>query len=113
MLNLLLWAYALGCMDSLFAPVIYMCVQMMFQGIRELSTALSDPFGDDDVDFPVNEWMLAMYKRLYAMIDTPYDITKTNLTSVAPLKDPRSQGSTIDLNVDTREAVRRRPRRQH
>merc|ERR1712151_1180921 len=38
-LNLFLWAYSLGCQDSLFAPIIYMFVQMMFQGLRELSTA--------------------------------------------------------------------------
>ena len=50
LLNLFLWAYSLGCQESFFAPFIYMFVQMMFQGIRELSTALSNPFGDDEVD---------------------------------------------------------------
>merc|ERR1719191_693601 len=61
MLNLVLWAYSLGCQDSFFAPFIYMFVQMMFQGIRELSTALSNPFGEDEVDFPVTDWMLNVY----------------------------------------------------
>merc|ERR1719398_122565 len=56
-LNLFLWGYSLGCEDSYFAPLIFMFVRVMFQGIRELSTALSDPFGKDEVDFPVNDWM--------------------------------------------------------
>merc|ERR1719160_2427760 len=65
LLNLALWGYALACQDSLFAPAIFMFVQLMFQGIRELSSALSDPFGDDEVDFPINEWMVQLYSHMY------------------------------------------------
>ena len=54
-LNLMLWAYALGIEDSYFAPVIFMFVQLMSQGIRELCAGPSDPYGDDEVDFPLNE----------------------------------------------------------
>lgn len=91
MLNLVLWAYSLGCQDSLFAPVIYCFVQMMFQGIRELSTALSDPFGDDEVDFPVNAWMLGVYARMYGVLEDPYDISKLDLNRVTPLLDPEER----------------------
>merc|ERR1719230_2433607 len=103
MLNLVLWAYALGCQDSYFAPIIYMFVQMMFQGIRELSTALSDPFGDDEVDFPVNEWMHAMYTRMYGILEDPFDIRRANLVDVPPLKDPTYSRTQIRMYVD-REA---------
>ena len=54
-LNLMLWAYALGIEDSYFAPAIFMFVQLMFQGVRELCAGSSDPYGDDEVDFPLNE----------------------------------------------------------
>ena len=54
-LNLMLWAYALGIEDSSFAPAIFMSVQLMSQGIRELCAGPSDPYGDDEVDFPLNE----------------------------------------------------------
>ena len=32
-----------------------MFVQLMSQGIRELCAGPSDPYGDDEVDFPLNE----------------------------------------------------------
>lgn len=67
-LNLTFWAYSLGCEDSLFAPIIYLFVQMMFQGLRELSGALSDPFGEDEVDFPVNDWLRPMYVHVYSLL---------------------------------------------
>merc|ERR1719305_1239636 len=102
MLNLLLWAYALGCQDSYFAPIIYMFVQLMFQGIRELSTALSDPFGDDEVDFPITQWMIAVYARLYGVLEDPFDITKIDLSRVQPFVDPELAKKTkmIDVYVD-------------
>ncbi len=54
-LNLMLWAYALGIEDSYFAPAIFRFVQLMSQGIRELCAGPSHPYGDDEVDFPLNE----------------------------------------------------------
>merc|ERR1711874_945857 len=99
-LNLVLWAYSLGCQDSYFAPVIYAFVQMMFQGIRELSTALSDPFGDDEVDFPVNDWMMTLYAHVYGILEDPYDITKIDLNKVKPVLDPKSALHQIHMYVD-------------
>merc|ERR1712216_643985 len=102
MLNLLLWAYALGCQDSYFAPVIYMFVQMMFQGIRELSTALSDPFGDDEVDFPVTEWMICVYARMYGVLEDSFDVTTYDLSKVQRFIDPETVKDTqmIDVYID-------------
>jgi len=102
-LNLVLWAYSLGCQESWWAPVIYMFVQMMFQGIRELSTALSDPFGDDEVDFPVTEWMIAVYARMYGILEDPFDITKTDLSkSGRRMVDPErvKDNTMIDVYID-------------
>merc|ERR1719473_2507325 len=73
MLNLGLWAYSLALQESLFAPCIYFFVQMMFQGLRELSVALSDPFGDDATDFPMNDWMTGLYLRLYFIIEDDFE----------------------------------------
>lgn len=102
MLNLLLWAYSLGCQDSYFAPFIYMFVQMMFQGIRELSTALSNPFGDDEVDFPITDWMMTVYSRMYGLLHNPMDVTKIDLDKVGPLIVPElvKENKMIDVYVD-------------
>merc|ERR1719198_2702124 len=72
-LNLVLWAYSLACQDSFFAPFIYVFVQMMFQGIRELSTSLSDPWGSDDVDFQVNDWLMTLYLRVHSIMEDDFE----------------------------------------
>lgn len=99
-LNLVLWAYSLGCQDSYFAPVIYMFVQMMFQGVRELSTALSDPFGTDEVDFDVDMWMRSLYRRIFAIVEDPFEIADLSVDGDKPLKDPDSTSRKINLLVD-------------
>eukprot|EP00927_Polykrikos_kofoidii_P014969 TRINITY_DN16627_c0_g3_i1.p1 TRINITY_DN16627_c0_g3~~TRINITY_DN16627_c0_g3_i1.p1 ORF type:complete len:417 (+),score=95.03 TRINITY_DN16627_c0_g3_i1:150-1253(+) len=103
-LNLMLWAYSLGCQDSWFAPVIFMFVQMMFQGIRELSTALSDPFGEDEVDFPLNDWMMGLYARVYGILEDPYDISQLDLDEVESLLDPSDAYHLISMHVDMETA---------
>jgi len=101
-LNLVLWAYSLGCQDSFFAPCIYMFVQMMFQGIRELSTALSNPYGEDEVDFPVTDWMLNVYARTYGLLYNSYDVKKLDLNTITPLLSPDlvRENNMIDMYVD-------------
>lgn len=111
-LNLVLWAYALGCQDSLFAPLIYMFVQMMFQGIRELSTALSNPFGDDEVDFPINDWMAQLYSRMFALLEDDFTIDQLQVPGDKPLKDPESTSRKINLLVDRDTATRIEARRR-
>lgn len=56
-MNLALWAYSMGCSDSIFAPVVFFFSSLIFVGMMELSSELSDPFGQDEVDFPVQEWL--------------------------------------------------------
>jgi len=107
MLNLLLWAYALGCQDSFFAPVIYAFVQVMFQGIRELSTALSDPFGDDEVDFPVSDWLNNVWAAVYGILQPHIDVEDLHLASVCPLLEPSKCRRHIDVFVD--QAATREP----
>merc|ERR1719198_105850 len=66
----------------------------MFQGIRELSAALSDPFGSDEVDFPVNAWLRNLYAFSWAILeDDDLDVTSlytslSKTTKEAPLKTP-------------------------
>mmetsp|Transcript_108269 Transcript_108269/g.248287 ORF Transcript_108269/g.248287 Transcript_108269/m.248287 type:complete len:259 (-) Transcript_108269:26-802(-) len=73
LINLTLWSYALGMQDSLFAPVVYTFIQLVFLCMRELSAALSDPFGDDDVDFPINEWLAETAKVAILMLEDNFD----------------------------------------
>lgn len=54
--NLLLWAYVMAITDSIFSVFVYFMAEMMLMGLMELASQLSDPFGDDDVDFDLDAW---------------------------------------------------------
>jgi len=55
--NFILWSYGMALYASWIASVIYCFSLLIFFGMKELSAALSDPFGDDEVDFPLNIWI--------------------------------------------------------
>lgn len=106
--NLSLWAYSLGCEDSYFAPIIYMFVQMMFQGLRELSGALSDPFGDDEVDFQLNDWVRPMYVRVYSVLgvdqNTDAHADEFDIQNVRYLPEPERCKNHINMYIDVEQA---------
>eukprot|EP00928_Gymnodinium_smaydae_P028707 TRINITY_DN21834_c0_g1_i1.p1 TRINITY_DN21834_c0_g1~~TRINITY_DN21834_c0_g1_i1.p1 ORF type:complete len:414 (-),score=57.74 TRINITY_DN21834_c0_g1_i1:109-1350(-) len=103
MLNLCLWAYALAIHESDFAPLIFFFVQLMFQGLRELSVALADPFGDDDTDFPLNEWMTTLYVRLYNLIEVTLPVTLDHHQDV-PLPPLKPGEEVVDVCMDLADA---------
>lgn len=41
----------------------------MFLGLLELSSALADPFGDDDIDFPVSNWLRSSIERAEVLLE--------------------------------------------
>jgi len=103
-LNLTLWSYSLALEDSYFASVIFLFVQLVFQGIRELSVALADPYGDDDADFPLDDWMTQLYVRVNSLVEDSFDpTTHSAYGHVAPLKPIRPGSQVIDLLVDLDE----------
>lgn len=55
--NLLLWAYGMGVTESVFAPVGFFFSELIFCGMMELAGQMSDPFGEDEVDFPIHLWL--------------------------------------------------------
>jgi len=55
--NLVVWAYGLGVNASIFSPFIYFFAELIFIGMMELASQLSNPFGQDEVDFPLSTWL--------------------------------------------------------
>merc|ERR1712224_1036615 len=100
MLNLFLWAYSLGCQDSWFAPVIYMFVQLMFQGLRELSTALSDPYGSDEVDFQINDWVVPLYTRMNAALGSYIEVDEVEIDGCSRMMYPQEACQYMDMYID-------------
>lgn len=55
--NLFLWAYGLAVTRSVYSPLVFFFAQLIFMGMMELASELANPYGDDEVDFPVNHWL--------------------------------------------------------
>lgn len=72
--NLMLWAYAMGISASLWAPVTFLFAEIIFMGMLELASQLADPFGQDDVDFPVTDWTLDYLKFTAFFIEQEFPL---------------------------------------
>jgi len=101
MLNLMLWAYSFALEESHFASVIFLFVAAIFMGIRELSVALADPYGDDAADFPLNEWMNQLYVRVLFFCEDTWDPNDMMLGILdEPLYVVKKGNSVVDLLMD-------------
>jgi predicted membrane chloride channel (bestrophin family) len=67
--NLVLWAYAMGVCNSAFAPMCYFFSTLIFTGMMELASELSDPFGDDLTDFPIGDWVEEMIGHVAVVLE--------------------------------------------
>jgi len=72
--NLMLWAYAMGISASLWAPVTFLFAEIIFMGMLELASQLADPFGEDEVDFPVREWTLDYLRFTSVFIEQQFPL---------------------------------------
>merc|ERR1719261_827039 len=84
LLNMSLWAYGMGVWPCYLASVIYISALIMFMGMRELAVALSDPFGDDAVDFPTRTWFEETLVYCNELLECDYEMT---LASVLQMED--------------------------
>jgi len=71
-INLILWAYGMGTTESYFAPVVFYFAALIFVGMMELASQLSNPFGDDEVDFPVDTWLTQFFSDQLALVQHQY-----------------------------------------
>ena len=68
-INFALYSYALLAFDSRLTPIVLFVVVLITVGMREVAVALSNPFGRDELDFPVNKWIAQL--RGVAMLVSP------------------------------------------
>eukprot|EP00928_Gymnodinium_smaydae_P066006 TRINITY_DN4906_c0_g1_i1.p1 TRINITY_DN4906_c0_g1~~TRINITY_DN4906_c0_g1_i1.p1 ORF type:complete len:373 (+),score=65.17 TRINITY_DN4906_c0_g1_i1:70-1119(+) len=106
MLNLSLWAYALALEDSYIGNVIFLALQVMFQGLRELSVNLADPYGDDAVDFPLDQWMSELYVRASSLVEDEWRAELRVPISMKPLPPLEAGVAVVDLMVDLKPGRR-------
>jgi predicted membrane chloride channel (bestrophin family) len=90
-MNCLVWAYYMGVTESWFAPPCYFCAVLIFMGMMDLASQLSNPFGCDQVDFPVNDWMAEFLQNMSALLDYEQDGTSDELAQeLKELMDAKS-----------------------
>mmetsp|Transcript_30858 Transcript_30858/g.81131 ORF Transcript_30858/g.81131 Transcript_30858/m.81131 type:complete len:375 (+) Transcript_30858:75-1199(+) len=70
--NILMWAYVMGSTASFLAAFSFLAFSSVFLGMMMLSNALSDPFGDDDVDFPLEMWLYQLAEFLIAVSEKQF-----------------------------------------
>merc|ERR1719198_1727855 len=91
----------MGLSESIFAPTVYLFAELIFIGMVELSSQLSDPFGQDEVDFPINDWLSLFIGSASVFIEQEYwgsrERWATALQSEQMLRPSKLQ---VDLFID-------------
>ena len=65
--------------NTTLTVMIYAVIVISFLGLREVAVALSDPFGDDDVDFDVEGMLAAAHKNSVALLQDERPAAGTDL----------------------------------
>mmetsp|Transcript_42629 Transcript_42629/g.132632 ORF Transcript_42629/g.132632 Transcript_42629/m.132632 type:complete len:361 (+) Transcript_42629:96-1178(+) len=88
LVNLVCWAYGMAMTRSIFAPLVYWVCLLIFMGVMELASQLADPFGDDEVDFPVAEWLDEFVESVAVLMEfrTPESFIKDTVGAEQPLE---------------------------
>lgn len=105
-LNLALWAYAMGVTDSIFAPFGFFFAELIFCGMMELASQLSDPYGDDEVDFPLKTWLEHALWDCMVLLEYEYTIGKDGWTAITH-GEPAFDTSFRKLQLDQLEDSKR------
>jgi predicted membrane chloride channel (bestrophin family) len=58
--NYTLMAFSFTQIEPRLSSIFMFIALIIFTGLREMSAALSNPFGEDDVDFPIKQYMSAV-----------------------------------------------------
>merc|ERR1740121_103016 len=69
LVNLFFLGYAYAMSGLLIGPVIFLVIEIAFMGMMVLSTELADPFGDDEVDFPINAWLTSFCNASISVLE--------------------------------------------
>ena len=75
---------------------IYVVICVMFLGLKDVAVQMSDPFGDDDVDFDLEPMLSGAYKNAVALLR---DERAPDGGAIGELSNPitdRTQRFTID-----------------
>lgn len=101
--NVSFWAYAMAMTKSLLAPVCFFFAALIFIGMLELAKLFSDPFGDDEVDFPVHIWLQKFLENQSAFVEYNYHGSQNDFKAVLSMEGETSwKPSCVSKLIDDR-----------
>lgn len=59
--NIVLWAYILAISNSWVASLVFITCFPIFMAAENMAIQLQDPFGHDEVDFPIEYWLVSCW----------------------------------------------------
>merc|ERR1711879_953924 len=97
--------YALGVTTSVFGPIVYFFAELIFIGMMELANQISNPFGSDEVDFPVDDWLAEMMASAALLVECDYspviDAWIAAGSPEKPLKAPEIRRTRLHICGET------------
>merc|ERR1712217_825214 len=60
--------YQMASENTIFGPIVYFITSFFFFGMLELAKLLADPFGEDEVDFPILLWVSKFIENQQAFL---------------------------------------------
>ena len=95
-----MYSYALLSMGSFFTPVILFFVVLVTIGLREVAVALSNPFGRDDVDFPIDKWIAQLRGNALLVHSDNRIVKKPNRRAESAREDQEEEEEEEDEEGD-------------
>lgn len=101
-MNLILWGYAMAIVQSVFATLIYIMASIIFMGMMELANQLSDPFGEDEVDFPLDNWRDGLLECVEVLLTKTYPGCEKTWADALTVEESR-EGKHFLLSEEAKE----------
>eukprot|EP00928_Gymnodinium_smaydae_P066630 TRINITY_DN49602_c0_g1_i1.p1 TRINITY_DN49602_c0_g1~~TRINITY_DN49602_c0_g1_i1.p1 ORF type:complete len:657 (-),score=113.65 TRINITY_DN49602_c0_g1_i1:219-2012(-) len=91
-MNFVVLALAFATYKTFVSVILYAFALMIYMGLREVSVALADPFGQDHVDFPLDSFMEYAFNHSVSLLDgfshpSVYERVLTQLDFTRPFDD--------------------------
>lgn len=102
-INLAIWAYALGMSSSLLAPACYLFLSVIVLGVLDVSAQLWNPLDNSAVDFPLTSWIQDALQNLDALME--YDHAGSEQKFVYELSDENQLRTKLHLSMDQVENI--------
>merc|ERR1719350_1458197 len=83
--------------SSLFGMVMYILLDFVLIGIMELANTFADPYGDDEVDFPLHIWFKFFSQNQDVLLHYDFAAEKDDFRDLLERDNKlRLEGSNID-----------------